>query len=186
MAPRRAGFTLIEVMVSLAVLLVGLLGMMQLQVVGLTWNQSARAHTRATELALELRAGLEQLAFADPRLAVTGGTWTATPPTPFGALLGSDQLADAMVWSDDSPIPGVTLDGQLELDDQDPGRPLYQRRWTVWGYKDPTLTGMDVGALIVAVSVLYHDRGTPAPKEVVVYTQRANPASVFANLAVSE
>ena len=49
--PRKArGATLIELMVALTVLLVGMLGLMRLQILGLSWNESARAQTRATEL----------------------------------------------------------------------------------------------------------------------------------------
>lgn len=177
------GFTLIEVMIALAVLLVGMLGLMRLQILGLSWNQSARTQSRAMELALELRAGLEQLPYSDPRLAVTGG-WGTTPPTPFGALLGAggSVASGATVWSDASPIPGVTLDSVLGSDPNSP-LPLFQRRWTVWGYTG--MTSMNAGALIIAISVIYVDRGSLQPREVVVYTQRVNPAAVLATIRIS-
>ncbi len=179
----NGGYTLIEVMVSLAILMVGMLGMMQFQVLSLYWNQSGRAQSRATELALELQAGLEDLAYTDPRLAVTGGTWGTTPPTPFGSLLGSTSLAGATAWSDSNPIPGVTPDSQLERDPLNPAQPLYVRRWTVWGYTG--MTSMNAGSLIIAISVVYHDKATAHQKEVVVYTERTNQAAIFANIRIS-
>jgi Tfp pilus assembly protein PilV len=176
------GFTLIEVMVSLGILMVGMLGLMQLQILGLSWNQSARADSRATELALELRAGLEQLPYGDPRLAVTG-TWGATAPTPFGALLDAgSSVSSATAWSEANPIPGVTLDSAIERDPRDPSQPRYVRKWTVWGYT--TMTSMNAGALIIAISVIYLDKGSLQQREAVVYTQRVNPAAVLSSIRI--
>ncbi len=179
------GFTLLEVMISLGILLVGMVGLMQFQVMGFGANQSARAQTRATELALELRAGLEQLQYADPALTVNG-TWGSTAPSPFGSLLGADSAtrAQAHTWTDASALPGVTLDSQLEQDPLKPGQPLYVRRWTIWGYSEMG-GSMNAGSLIIAISVIYHDRASPLEREVLIYTQRVNPASVFSNIRIS-
>jgi prepilin-type N-terminal cleavage/methylation domain-containing protein len=181
---RHRGFSLIEVVIALSVLLVGVLGLMRLQILGLTWNQSSRSHTRAMELALELRAGLESLPYGDPRLAVTG-TWGTTAPTPFGALLKTDGTATsgATPWNDASPIPGVSLDSTLGPDPYDSTRPAYARRWTVWGYT--SMSSMNAGALIIAVSVIYVDRGSRQAREVVIYTVRSNPAAVLSNIRIS-
>ncbi len=178
------GFTLIEVMVSLGILAVGMLGLMHLQILGLSWNQSARADSRATELALELRAGLEQLAYGDGHLAVTGGTWGTTAPTPFGALLGNggSVATGATAWSDTNPIPGVTLDSAIERDSTDASKARYLRRWTVWGYTE--MSSMSAGALVIAISVIYQDKGSRQPREVVVYTQRVNPATVLSSARI--
>lgn len=178
------GFTLLEVMVAMGILLVGLLGLMRLQILGLSWNQSARTHSRAMELALELRAGLEQLPWGDPRLNVTGGgTWGSTAPTPFGALLGV--ASGFTAWSDTNAIPGVTLDSALGPEPTDPSQPLFQRKWTVWGYSNMASVGAGAGALVIAISVIYVDRGSLQPREVVVYTERANPAAVLSSLRIS-
>ncbi len=184
MGQRSRGFTLLEVVVALGILLVAMLGLLQFQLMGFGANQGARAQTRATQLALELRAGLEQLPYGDPALAVTG-SWGSTAPTPFGTLLGLDSsgLASAHTWTDASAIPGVTLDSQIESDPQDPSHPLYVRRWTVWGYTE--MSSMNAGSLIIAISVLYHERGSPSAREVLVYTQRVNPAAVFSNIRIS-
>jgi prepilin-type N-terminal cleavage/methylation domain-containing protein len=177
------GFTLIEVMIALAVLSVGMLGLMRLQILGLSWNQSARADSRATELALELRAGLEQLPYGDSHLALTGGsTWSGSAPTPFGALLSGSTVATSgfTAWNDASPIPGVTLGSALERDPTDGTQPRFMRRWTVWGYTNMSAT--NAGALLIAISVIYKDKGSLQPREVVVYTQRADPAAVLSSI----
>jgi prepilin-type N-terminal cleavage/methylation domain-containing protein len=184
------GFTLLEVVISLGILLVGMLGLMQFQLMGFGANQSARAQTRATQLALELRAGLEQIPYSDSALSVNGSWGSTAPPLqgggdPFGSLLGADStaLGLAHTWNDASPIPGVTLDSALEQDPSNPGHALYARRWTVWGYSE--LSSMNAGSLIIAISVIYRDRGSPMPREVVVYMQRVNPAAVFSNIRIS-
>lgn len=177
MQRRARGFTLVEVLIALAIFLVGIVWTMRMQVLGLSWTSSARAHSRAMELALELRAGLEQLPFADSRLAVTGSSG-ATAPTPFGSLLSD--TSGATTWSDAAPIPGVTLDGALERDRANPTAPGFVRRWTVWGYS-PT-GGIGAGSRVIAISVIYTDRGSLQRREVLVYTHRADPTAVLTSI----
>lgn len=186
MQRRVRGFTLIEVMVALAILSVGMIGLMRLQILGLTWNQSARAESRATELALELRAGLEQLPFGDARLLPTGGSgWSTSPPTPFGALLsgGAAPTSGFTAWTDANPIPGVTLDSALEQDPVNPSAPRFARRWTVWEYTSEN--GLNAGALVIAISVIYTDKGSLQAREVLVYTQRADPSAVLSSIRIN-
>jgi prepilin-type N-terminal cleavage/methylation domain-containing protein len=91
-ARQRAGFSLLEVMIALAVLTVGLLGMMHLQIIGIVSNSTGRKHTVATELADELVSGIERLPFGDPLLLPTGSTGP-TAPTPFGRLVTGNTLS---------------------------------------------------------------------------------------------
>jgi prepilin-type N-terminal cleavage/methylation domain-containing protein len=162
---RPNGVTLIEVMVSMSVLLVGLLGMMRLQVLGLSSNQGARANMTAAQLAREVANGLQQLAFQDARLAVTGA---------FGPLLQTDGTVLAGHAAVAETLPGVRPDAALESDS---AGPVYQRRWTV------SAQGRAEGTRVFAVSVIYRERGNPTPREVVVYGTRVNSAGLGSNIA---
>lgn len=180
---RARGVALLEVMIALTILSVGLLGMLQLQILGITANGGARATTYAGQLATELASALERLEFEDPRLTGGGsGTSSLTAPEPMGRLLGQD-LSGAHVhtWSDSATpqMLGVRLDSSLPADPADPTKPLYQRRWTVWDYETNTPTGA-AASKIIAVSVIYKERGNPVERELVVLTHKAN-----AGLAVS-
>ncbi|WP_242342610.1 type IV pilus modification PilV family protein [Anaeromyxobacter terrae] len=165
------GMTLLEVMVALTILAVGLLGLMQLQIFGITSNAGARAHTTASQLATELAGALEMLPFEDPRLSGTAGE---TAPTPFGRLLGADLSGDALhTWSDTSPVAAARLDATIEPDPLDASKPLFRRRWTVWNAGASTASGASASK-VIAVSVIYHERGNATPREVVVLSQRSN------------
>jgi type IV pilus assembly protein PilV len=181
------GVSLVEVMVSMVILLVGMLGLLQFQIVGLTSNQGARAHTTASQLARELGAALEKLPQGDGLVAPMG-TVGADAPDLFGALLdGSSVPASGfrdMSTTGASELRGVTADDALERDPADAGRPMYQRRWTVWGRNDGG--GVDPAVSIIAVSVIYRERTLPRPREVVLYVSRPNPAAVMANIAAFE
>ncbi len=179
------GVALLEVMVALSILSIALVGMMRLQILGITANGGARATTYAGQLATELAAALERLQFDDPRLTGGGSDMGLTAPTPFGRLIGQS-LSGAHVhtWSDTPPsgwpqLLGVRLDSALPADPADPTKPLYQRRWTVWDYETNTPT-TQAASKIIAVSVIYKERGNPIEREVVVLTHQAN-----AGLAVS-
>ncbi len=66
---RTSGFTLIECMIALAVLLIGSLGLLSLHTVGLRLNADARVITQATALAQDLITQMQTWDYAnDPRL----------------------------------------------------------------------------------------------------------------------
>jgi type IV pilus assembly protein PilV len=171
--------TLIEVMVALSILLVGLLGMLQLHLVGMRANAGGRMATQGEEIARELAAGLERLQFGDPLLADSGSTGTARP-TPFGPLVTGtgDITAGAHEWSDATPIPGVRLSTELPG-----GATTYARRWTVWGYSE--VGGGTASYRLVAASVTWTEPGLARPREAVVYTQVRNPVTLFTAMAVN-
>jgi prepilin-type N-terminal cleavage/methylation domain-containing protein len=181
-ARRHAGFSLLEVMIALAVLTVGLLGMMHLQIIGIVSNNTGRKHTVATELADELISGIERLPFGDPLLLATGSTGP-TAPTPFGRLVTGNTLSAsasaARVWSDSTPVPGVRKTTEIG-----PEQAEYDRRWTVWGYA-PSAGAIPIVKL-VAVSVVYKERGMNIPREVVLYTQLNEPSSLTANITANQ
>jgi type IV pilus assembly protein PilV len=181
-ARSQRGLTLVEAMVSLGILAVGILAMAKLQVYGIRSDQGARATMRAAQLAGEIRAGIEQLDFNDPQISETGGTGP-TAPTPFGSLLFTDP-SPAHAWSDSTPLTGVTTqDAALEQDPFSPGQPVYKRRWTVWGYtRDPAT---QASAKIIAISVMYTERGSASPREVLLYTQRQDPRGAFTFLELN-
>jgi type IV pilus assembly protein PilV len=157
MQARHRGMTLLEVMISLSILLVGLLGTMHLQIWGLSANQGARAHTQAMQLARDLAAGLEKLPFDDPRLA-------ATDPAKFGRLVQSDGSLPTSGYNDyasATAIPGV----QAAIP------PDFQRLWTV---KDVATSGAGAAAKDIAVSVVYRERTLRGLREVVLYVQQSN------------
>jgi prepilin-type N-terminal cleavage/methylation domain-containing protein len=164
MQPRHGGMTLLEVMISLSILLVGLVGMMQLQIWGIGSNQGARAHTQAMQLARDLAAGLEKLPFDDARLESTGTT--------FGRLVQSDGTlkSGAYDYASSTAIPGV----------QAAVPPEFQRLWTVM---NAATTGSGVGVKVIAVSVVYRERRLRDLREVVLYVQQSNRGLIAANAA---
>lgn len=182
--PRRraSGLSLIEMMVALSVLLVGLLGLMRMQVIGLHANQASRAHTTAAQLGGELAGALQRLPWDDALVQPVDAADT-TPPKVFGRLLDATTLASSgyTAWDDAyaAKLPGVRTDKELNEFDDD-GSPVYERRWTVWSYAAPG--GLE-GARLIAVSVIFHERGMNIPYEVVTYAQQGNPAAAFANAA---
>jgi type IV pilus assembly protein PilV len=160
------GMTLLEVMISLSILLVGLLGMMQLQIWGLTANQGARAHTQAMQMARDLATGLEKLPFEDARLS-------ATDPLLFGRLVQSDGALPSGGFNDyasATAIPGV----------QATVAPEFKRLWTVL---DAETAGTGVATKIIAVSVVYRERTLPQLREVVLYVQQSNRKLLTSNVA---
>lgn len=173
--PRRSrGLTILEVMIALSVLLVGLLGMLRLQIIGIGSNNGGRMQTVGTEIAQELVSGIERVPFRDDDLIPVTGAVGPTAPTPFGRLVtGATIATGANEWSDSGmKIPGVRLDSELP--------PGFKRRWTVWGYS-PSLNALPA-VKIVAVSVTWSEPALPMPREVVLYTQLYDPSAFVANL----
>jgi type IV pilus assembly protein PilV len=161
--PCARGFTLIEVMISLSILLVGLLAMMNLQIWGMNSNQGARAQMQATQLAREIASAIQQLPYDDSRLA---------PTASFGSLLGV-----AGGYTNLTTLPGVRLDADIE---SDADGLVYRRRWTV---QTVTTGGVaSTGAKVVAISVIFHERGIPAPREVLMFVSKTDLSGLGANI----
>jgi len=175
--PPARGVTLLEVMIAMAILTVGLLGMMHFQIVGITGNNGGRMHTIAAQLAQELVSGVERLQFGDPLVAPTGSSGP-TAPTPFGPVLDVDGevTAGAHEWSDASPMPGVRLSTEIP--------PEFERRWTVWAYS-PT-PGALPAAKLVAVSVIYQEPSIRYRREIVLYTQLSDVGTVLFNITANQ
>lgn len=170
------GVALLEVMVALTILAIGLVGTMRLQILGVTANGGARATTSAGQLATELAAALERVEFDDARISGAAG---ASAPSPFGRLVGSSTSASHVhTWADSMatatpPMIGVRLDASLPRDPYDSTRPQYVRRWSVWDYMTATPNGQ-AAAKVIAVSVIYKERGNPIERETVVLTHKPN------------
>lgn len=186
-APRRPqaqrGVTLLEAVISLSILLIGMLGMMQLQIFGITSDSGARAQTQALQLGRELAAALEKL---EPDSALVAPHFaTVDPPADFGHLVtASGTLVDDgyLAWSDTAtPLAGVTTDAALlasaGADSQDATLPRFQRRWSVWQSQSAATAA---GVKLVAVSVTYRERTLPGLREVVLLTQVSNKGLVSA------
>jgi hypothetical protein len=174
--PRAAGLSLLEVLIAMSVLLVGILGMMQLQIFGITSNNGGRMQSVATELAQEVVAGVERLPFGDALLAPSGTTGPAAP-TPFGRLVSGTTVATgAHAWDDSAPIPGVRASTAIPSG--------YERRWTVWGYSPSS--GALPAVKLVAVSVVWYEPGIRFPREVVRYTQLVDAGAFVANLPANQ
>lgn len=73
------GFSLIEVMMSLAVLSVGVLGVAQMQILASNQNGLARRTNRASAIARDFVETASRWEYRDPRLAPTGACGAAMP-----------------------------------------------------------------------------------------------------------
>lgn len=177
------GTTILEAMIAMSILLIGLLGMAQLQIWGLSANQAARSRTQALEIARELAAAIERLPYDDPRLAPNVVSATLDPS--FGKVVQPDGSLDDSAftaWDDAlaANLPNVRFDATFERDRVDPALPEFQRRWSVWA--PPGLAAQYVR--MVAVSVVYREQSFARPVEVTLLTQVSSTgAALLANAA---
>lgn len=177
------GLTLIESMISLGILTIGMLGLMHLQVFGITSNQGGRARTQAAQLARELAAALERLDPLDPllnpNLTAPEPAAGTKGPAGFGGVLGG-ATSGFTAWSDglSAQMASVTPDSSLERDPENSSVPVFARRWSVWQIQTANTTS---AVRVVAVSVVYRERTMPQRREVVLYTQVTNPGAAIVN-----
>jgi prepilin-type N-terminal cleavage/methylation domain-containing protein len=86
---REAGFTLVEVLISIVILVFGLVAVTNLFLVAGSSNMAANAGSAATAIASQQMEVLKALPFSDPQLAAGG----LADPNPANAVAGYRLLA---------------------------------------------------------------------------------------------
>jgi prepilin-type N-terminal cleavage/methylation domain-containing protein len=166
------GFTLLESVIAMAVLLIGAAGMLGLQVQGIRMDGDARRITRASAIAQDLMNQVALWPWGDPRLGDATGlddTRLATLGDPGFAFEASPPPAAS--FSDaDLTTGGTTWHGIPTADIAAAG---YQRYWNVAYVDDSNSNGVP-DSVRVAVIVRY-----PAGagfRRVVLLGTKINPA----------
>ena len=159
------GFTLIESMVSLAILAVALLGVMRLQVVASGQNQLARRTALAASVARDFSEAIQRWDYDDARLATTqacAASHTEFPLTE--ALLGNVEVparkldfaaapaALATDWATTKDALGASYDGHARELIGDPAATRIQLLWSVRLVDDnPDLPGCELKLVSIVV-----------------------------------
>ena len=174
--PGRRGFSIIEGMVAMAVMLIGVAGLIGLQTMGVRMNGDARRMTRATAIAQDLLNQIELWPYTDVRLSNAN--------TANDADLGDSAFAFEGTGTPpaDHAEGDLTLGGTqwLGIQTLPPG---YQRYWNV-SNKDPASAAalLDANgngvedALRVAVVVRWQHQG--GWRRVVLTGLKRNPSEV--------
>ena len=89
-ASKEAGFTLIELIVAIAILTIGLLAVGSMQIAGIGGNRSAYRTTEAVTVAQDRMERLLFRPFADPLLTVGPNKADPSPPAPTGCAVTYD------------------------------------------------------------------------------------------------
>lgn len=168
------GFTLLETIIAMSVLLIGAVGMLGLHTQGLRMEGDARRITRATAIAQDLMDQISIWPWGDPRL----GTATALDTT-MAATLGDPAYAFERVGTPTASFSdaggGLTTGGTTWLgipvsDIQPEG---YERYWNV-AYVDDSNGNGTPDAARIAVIVRYP--AGPGFRRVVLLGTKLNPA----------
>lgn len=181
----KRGFTLIESMVSLAILAIAIAGLFQLQVFGVALNRMSGQTLQATNLGLDMEENINRWTFNDPRL-----TPLATVPTPNDPAvkatwdMGPDKVALVKAEYGDQPSDsnaGTSSALQLGLWQGLPSPQdglTYTRYWNVYYVSNPGVAQAPIGKL-VQVIVRWRD-GLGHYHQVAMVTFKRDPKSFFA------
>jgi len=114
---KRSGFTLVEVMVSIVIFSIGLIGIARLQVVAKQSNHDAVQRVAATALAQDvlsrMRANHTELGtyVSNAGLTTLGGGTINTEPSPScgssGTACSTTELADHDLWEFEQAVDGI-------------------------------------------------------------------------------
>lgn len=182
MSPARLsarGFSLIESMAALLVFTIGILGVMQMNVIASQQNNVARSHTTASKLARDLADAFERLPFNHPVFLRTTGLQPNVPAfTDFNNGDGLYTLAEATAVAGARPLLGASDAIMMS----EGGGTMYQVAWRVQDTPDPDVPGTFASRRI-AIMVRYP---TPAGfRQVTVWAIKYNPASVTLGTAAN-
>ncbi len=150
---RPTGFTLLECMIAMAIMLIGSLGLLSLHSMGLQMNADARVMTRATALAQDLIAQMQTWDYAnDPRLRNTNTSNDAKYADPDGAFEGT--ISSTLYDHQETELDGGTW---LGVPTATAGQLGFTRYWNI-SEQDTDANGVVVGRRI-AVIVRWERKG---------------------------
>jgi prepilin-type N-terminal cleavage/methylation domain-containing protein len=177
MSPARLsarGFSLIESMAALLVFTIGILGVMQMNVIASQQNNVARSHTTASKIARDLADAFERLPYDHPVFSrPTSPLLQPNDPLfiDFGNADGLYSLTEATALTTVRPLLGAA-DAIMMSEGQGT---FYQIAWRAQGTPDPAQPGMFESRRI-AIMVRY---STPAGiRQVTFWTVKYNPAAI--------
>ncbi len=185
-APR--GFTVIEALITMVVLIIALLGFATLQIVGVQANYFGDRLVQASELATDLAENIRRWPYTDPRLTPSAtlvgpsamsaptitGTWDlGTSPTTTSKAQYSDLANDPNATN----VGALTANYQgLSSDVNGDGVPDFIRYWNVYAI-DLSNSGTPNG-LLVQIIVRWKQPGF-GYRQVTTTAFKSNPTSVF-------
>lgn len=161
--PAPRGTTLIESMAALVVFSIGILGVMQMNVLASQQNNVARSHTIASKIARDVADSFERLPFTHPLFAEDS---TLLPSSPdfidIGNADGKKTLEDAMALTAERPFLGAasaiyTSDASFK-DQNGDYIPFYEVAWRSKHIANPDRTNLKDQIRIV-VMVRYRTPG---------------------------
>ncbi len=175
------GFSLLEAMIALVIMLVGMLGLAGLQVVGVRANHFGKRMAEASSLSVDLADQINNWNYADTRLAPRA---TVTSPTDPGILamdLGRGAAtAYTVEYSDLAGDANATNAGVLATNYQGissdvlhNGSPDYVRYWNVYQYSDATGSN----GLLVQIFVRWKEPSL-GYRQVYITAFKTNPAGI--------
>ena len=103
--PSQKGFTILEVMIAMAIFAIGILGVAKLQIKSTTGNTTARTITEATTFAVDRVERLISLPYSNSALDQnTAATPFYTDPTPIIGFSSGETYTRRWVITDNNPI----------------------------------------------------------------------------------
>jgi hypothetical protein len=166
-APAAAGFTILEAVVALAILMVGALGVISIENLGSRMNRDGRVMTRASAIGADLVTQIQTWNyFEDPRLQDTN-TSNNTDVVDAEALF-EGPVSGLPFDHEESELASGPWNGISSADVQALG---FTRYWNVAPFTDPA-TGAVLG-LQIAVIVRWENLG--APRRIVFATFVRDP-----------
>ena len=161
--PSPRGASLIEAMVALVVFSVGILGVMQMNVLASKQNNVAHAHTVASKIARDVADSFERLPFNHPLI---NEPTTLDPETDaFSDITNDDGLVtleQAMADNDGRPILGaaqaIFASDSTTVDPDGNEIPFYQVAWRAKAITNPERYDQ-ADQIRIVVMVRYHTPG---------------------------
>jgi prepilin-type N-terminal cleavage/methylation domain-containing protein len=170
---RARGFTLIEAMMAMLVLLVGATGMVAVYMQGQRMHSDALRATRATAIAQDLLNNVEQWPYANttgqPLYNRATGNDADIGDTAFRFETSADPVSDGFADHGEGDLP-VNYTGLPAAS----LAPFYERFWNV-SYP-PDAAGVGIDAANIAVIVRWPSG--PGWRRVVLMSAKPNPAAV--------